>query len=67
MNINRRQDPELLVTVRNALTHYRAGDIATSLDLPLPLGPVLRVDTSIAVDTSAVAEWCRSHALAIVS
>ena len=33
---------------------------------PLALGPVLRVDTSIAVDTSAVAEWCRANASAMV-
>jgi len=32
---------------------------------PLALGPVLRVDTSGAVDHAAIAEWCRSHGEAI--
>lgn len=31
---------------------------------PLWLGPVLRVDTSDAVDVAGVVEWCRAHAWA---
>jgi predicted kinase len=31
---------------------------------PLGLGPVLRVDTSTAVDLGPVVEWCRAHASA---
>lgn len=32
---------------------------------PLALGPVLRVDTSAAIDFETVAAWCRSHACAM--
>ncbi len=65
MHINRRQDPELLATVRTALNHYRTGDIATSLDLLDADNRIVTAPTWPELLDRLADDWHRHHLTAI--